>query len=156
KRAVPRMALLSVVLVVGGGAWYAARWAETGTVLDIYDPAFVEPFQARKADFAYGRYFASFHRQKLLETPNLTMGDVEVDTHQDSPLANSFFTLLHSEIWGDHWLSFSGKRDRDLKIWPKRLSLTTALLVPLVLATLVGVGIGAFANRARRAWRAAS
>ncbi len=46
---------------------------------------------------------------------------------------SSYFTLLYSEIWGDHWLSFSGRRQTDNKIWPKRILFVVALpLLPLL------------------------
>ncbi len=50
-----------------------------------------------------------------------------------NPGAGSFFTLLYSEVWGDHWLYFSGRRQEDNKVWPKRILLLAALpLIPLL------------------------
>ncbi|MEM7676659.1 MAG: hypothetical protein AAF449_11720, partial [Myxococcota bacterium] len=48
---------------------------------------------------------------------------------------NSFFTLMYSEVWGDHWLYYSG-RTGNKKQWPKRILFAVAL--PLILLLLWG------------------
>jgi len=68
--------------------------------------------------------------------------------------ANSFLTLLHSEVWGDHWLSFSGPRQRDAKAWAKRISFSTALLTPFITLVLSLAWLWSFGKRAKELWQA--
>lgn len=150
-RLIPRAVLLLSIVGVLGGGWYVYRWQYSGHVTDAYRDRYMETFAKRKPGFDYVEYFSTFHIGELLRTPNRRMAGGTTSAYSNSPHANSFFTLLYSEIWADHWLYFSGKQAREGKLWPKRTLLGLALATPAaVLLLAVGFGRELF-GRIRRA-----
>jgi hypothetical protein len=107
-------------------------------------------FEKRRVGFNYVEYFTSFHLKELLQTPNRRMAGGSTNIYANIPHANSFFTLLYSEVWADHWLYFSGRMARETKLWPKRTLLAFALpTVPIFLM----LSAGFIADLVRRAQR---
>jgi hypothetical protein len=127
------------------------RWRFSGHVTNAYRDRYMETFEKRRPGFDFTRYFTTFHLQKLLRSPNRRLGGGSTSIYANNPDANSFFTLLYSEVWGDHWLYFSGNPTREGKLWPKRTMLTVALAMPAVLVTLGGGFIADLIGRVRRA-----
>jgi hypothetical protein len=142
-------ALLTIVAVLSG-SWYVYRWRYTGHITNAYRDRYMEVFQKRRPGFDYVAYFTTFHLADLLETPNRRIGGGTTSIYNNNPEANSFFTLLYSEVWADHWLYFSGSQAREGKLWPKRTVLFTGLLLPPIL-TVIGAGfVVDLARRGRR------
>jgi hypothetical protein len=147
-----RGAALAAIIVTLSGCWYFYRWRYTGHVTNAYRDRYMETFERRRPGFDFTRYFTTFHLAKLLDTPNRRLGGGSTSIYANNPDANSFFTLLYSEIWGDHWLYFSGNQAREGKLWPKRTMLTVALGMPAITAMLGGGFVLDFIRRARRAF----
>ncbi|HYP91097.1 MAG TPA: hypothetical protein VEQ59_23185 [Polyangiaceae bacterium] len=145
-------ALLTIVGVLAG-SWYVYRWRYTGHITSSTRDRYIEVFEKRRPGFDYKHYFTTFELGELLDTPNRRMGGGSTSIYADNPAANSFFTLLYSEIWGDHWLYFSGNQAREGKLWPKRTMLTAALAMPPIIALLGGGFALELSRRARRALR---
>lgn len=145
-----RGAVLLTIVGVLSGSWYVYRWRYSGHVTNAYRDRYMETFEKRRPGFDFRSYFTSFHLAKLLEQPNRRLGGGNTSIYANNPDANSFFTLLHSEIWGDHWLYFSGNQAREGKLWPKRTMLTVALGMPAVVAMLGGGFVVDFIRRLRR------
>jgi hypothetical protein len=133
-RFVARAAPLMILVGVMSTTWYAYRWSRSGTVLDAYYRPYIEQFQEYKKDFDYKSYFTTFHLQALVKQPNRKMFELDKGAPPGkNKYANSFFTLLYSEIWADQWLYFSGGTQREEKLWPKRVILVGAMPLTLFL-----------------------
>jgi hypothetical protein len=151
QRLVPQTLLVLFVVGVMGGAWYGSRFQHTGAVLASMPEQVVEEQRPLRSSFPYARYLISFYPGLLWETPNYSLGEIEEGADPSTSHANSLFTLLHSEIWGDHWLSFSGPKNRDGKAWAKRVSLLTAVAMPLVMLLLFAAWAFGYVQRSK-AW----
>ncbi len=152
-RWLPRAAALVLLVAAVSGSWYFIRYQRTGAVTEFMTQEAAERARASKAGFNYAGYFVSFRAKPLLATPHDGMGG-EPDADGRVPRQDSFFTVLYSDVWGDHWLSFSGPKHREGKLWPKRTILTLALLLPSLLALLLGFWARCAVTQARALWRA--
>ncbi|MBN1612007.1 MAG: hypothetical protein JW940_35575 [Polyangiaceae bacterium] len=136
---------VSMFVVVVAGSWLGYQRFVVGRMAKVYEKSYIQRFVPRRKNFDFVEYFASFHLRELLKRPNRDMPrTIETSSPPHSLRApktkpmvssgsNSFFTLLYSETWGDHWLYFSGSEKKDYKIWPKRIALVAALpLLPLL------------------------
>jgi hypothetical protein len=150
-RLIPRAAALLTIVGALSGSWYIYRWHSTGQVTNAYRDRYIETFARRKPGFDFVGYFSTFHCRELLKSPNRKMAGGTTRIFDNNAYANSFFTLLYSEVWGDHWLYFSGKKDREGKLWPKRTVLALALATPLMLLLLAGGFVRDLVRRSRRA-----
>lgn len=153
-RLVPRALLVLLVVSVLAGSWYVLRFRQTGAVLASVRDDVTDEYAPLRPGFKYLRYLHTFHPGELWDNPNLSFNEVPDGADPRSSRANSFPSLLHSEIWGDHWLSFSGPKQRDGKEWAKRISLSAALLTPLITPLLYAAWAWSFGARAVRRWRA--
>jgi hypothetical protein len=150
-RLIPRAAALLTIVGALSGSWYIYRWYSTGHVTNAYRDRYIETFAKRRPGFDFVAYFSTFHASELLKSPNRKMAGGTTKTFDNNPYANSFFTLLYSEVWADHWLYFSGKKDREGKLWPKRTVLALALATPPIVVLLAGGFVGDLVRRSRRA-----
>jgi hypothetical protein len=144
---VPRAAVLVAIAAALSVSWFAYRWRYTGHVTNAYRDRYIQSFERRRPGFDFVSYFTSFHVSDLLDTPNRRLGP---GSRNNSPDANSFFTLLYSEVWADHWLYFSGSQRSERKLWPKRALLTAALATP---AIVLALGAGFWLDIVRRSRR---
>lgn len=145
--------VLSIVGVLSA-SWYVVRWRQTGAVLASVRDEVTEQHRPLRAGFPYLRYFRSFYIAELWEAPNDTFGATPEGGDPRLAHANSFPTLLHSEVWGDHWGNFSGAKQKDIKTWPKRISVAAAALTPLITLLLLAAWLWNFGARVRQQWRA--
>jgi hypothetical protein len=150
-RLIPRAAALLSIVGALSGSWYIYRWHATGQVTNAYRDTYIETFAKRRPGFDFVAYFSTFHASELLQTPNRKMAGGTTNIFDDNPYANSFFTLFYSEVWADHWLYFSGKKDREGKLWPKRTVLALALATPPLVVLLAGGSVRDVVRRSRRA-----
>lgn len=150
-RLVPRAAALLTVVAALSGSWYVYRWYESGQVTNAYRDRYIETFAKRRPGFDFISYFSTFHVKELLESPNRKMAGGTSNIYDNNPHANSFFTLLYSEVWGDHWLYFSGKKGKEGKLWPKRTVLTVALATSPIALLLAAGFVHDLVRRSRRA-----
>ena len=148
RRLVPRAAVLVAISATLSASWFVYRWQYTGHVTNAYRDHYIQTFERRRPGFQFVHYFTSFHVKKLLDTPNRKLGGARSSTN--NPDANSFFTLLYSEVWADHWLYFSGSQRSERKLWPKRALLTAALATP---AIVLALGAGFWLDIVRRSRR---
>jgi hypothetical protein len=147
-------ALLVVTLVgVMSASWYVVRWRQTGVVLASVPTDVSARYEPLRRGFPYAHYFLSLYPAQLWENPNLGFGEALTGTDARSAPVNSFPSLLHSEIWGDHWLSFSGPKQKETKAWAKRICISTALLTPFLALALFVAWLGSFAKRAATIWQ---
>lgn len=153
KAFLPRLVLVGAIIGAMSTSWYIYRWKHSGEVTNAYRTGYIAKFEKRRADFDFVKYYTTFNLADLIVDPSRKMGDGGESVYADTPLANSFFTLLYSEIWGDQWLYFSGPKLKDFKVWPKRLILTCALLVPPIIAGLGGMFLWDMLRRAREQLR---
>jgi hypothetical protein len=147
---------LLVITLVGAlsASWYVARWRKTGDVLASVPAEVTAVNEPLRRDFSYAHYFLSFYPAQLWDAPNVGFGAAPTGTDARSAPVNSFFTLLHSEVWGDHWLSFSGPKQKDTKVWAKRVSVSTALLAPVIALLLFFAWLWSFGKRSSQLWQA--
>jgi hypothetical protein len=150
-RLVPRAAALLTIVGLLSGSWYVYRWQQSGQVTNAYRDRYIETFAKRRPGFDFVAYFSTLHVKELLESPNRKMAGGTSNIYDNNPHANSFFTLLYSEVWGDHWLYFSGKKGREGKLWPKRTVLTLALGTLPIAGLLTGGFVFDLVRRSRRA-----
>jgi hypothetical protein len=152
----PRAA--TVVLLVGllSASWYVVRWHETGAVLASVRDEVTAQYQPLRAGFPFWRYFHTFYPGELWDAPNFVLGREKDARAGNSSVAGSFPSLLHSEIWGDHWLSFSGPNQKETKAWPKNLSMAVAYLTPLITPLLFAAWLWTLGGRVVELWRASA
>ena len=145
-----------VISLVGAlsASWYVARWQKSGVVLTSVPAEVSAVYEPLRHDFSYAHYFLSFYPAQLLDDPNVGFGAAPPGTNARSAPVNSFLTLLHSEVWGDHWLSFSGAKQKDTKVWAKRISMGTALLAPVITLLLLVAWLWSFGKRSSKLWQA--
>lgn len=147
-------AMLVVTLVgVMSASWYVVRWRQTGAVLASVPTDVSASSEPLRRGFPYAQYFLSFYPAQLWDNPNIGFGEAPPGTDVRSAPANSFLTLLHSEVWGDHWLSFSGPKQKDSKAWAKRISVSTALLTPFITLLLLSAWLWSFGKRSAKIWQ---
>jgi hypothetical protein len=149
KQLLPKLALVIAIIGIMSSSWYIYRWKQSGAVTDAYRTGYIAQFEARRASFSFEKYYTSFKLADLVDDPSRKTDDGGDSAYPATPLADSFLSLLHSEIWGDQWQAFSGPGAKDYKVWPKRLSLTCALLVPPIIAWLAGTFLLDLLRRAR-------
>lgn len=149
-KALPRVLLVGAIVSVMSLSWYVYRWKTSGAVTNAYRTGYISKFERRRVNFDYRAYYTSLNLKDLIVDPSRKMGDGDAGVYADTPLANSFFTLLYSEIWGDQWLYFSGPKMRDNKVWAKRMLLTCALGVPPIMLGLGGLSLWGFLVQVRR------
>ncbi len=154
-----RLVALTLVIGAGSSAWYVYRHAQTGLWGGAYNPRFIAKFAKGKQTFDWAHYFGSFEFAALVAHPNRGVGRDLPDPEARARIANSFFTTLYSEVWGDHWMHFSGKKrpyERpekfDAKIWPKRMLFVTALPITLLLLLRLFVHLVRIVRRGPRDW----
>jgi hypothetical protein len=131
---------LAVTIIIGGFvlAWPISQLVRQGHLEDPYNHAYIDQYVARRPDFDFVAYYSSFYFGDLLEIPNRTVRklDRESPDKYHNRYGNSFWTLLYSEFWGDHWVYFSGANYREKKVWPKRIlflyALPLSFLAPLL------------------------
>ena len=139
-RAAGRLLAIGALAGTLAFVWYALRWHASSAVLDAYKAAYIKRWSRGREDYDFVHYFTSFSLPQLLLKPNRFLSGTGGFEGNDS-----FFTVLYSEIWGDHWLYFSGKNGIEGKLLSKRILFVLALpVVPLLL-------LGAW--RSLRAWR---
>jgi hypothetical protein len=147
-------AMLVVTLVgVMSASWYVVRGRQTGAVLASVPADVTASAEPLRRGFSYAHYFLSFYPAQLWDNPNSAFGEAPTGTDARSAPVDSFPTLLHSEIWGDHWLSFSGPKQKEAKAWAKRASISTALLTPVITLALFGAWLWSFAKRGTKLWQ---
>ena len=129
-----RAAAATLLAATLAGSWYVYRWASSDKITDAYDDRYIANFAPHRAGFPFLPYFTTFHLRELLEVPNRKIGALDDENPWPrNRYANSFFTILYSETWGDHWLYFSGPVNEERKLWEKRVLFLLALpLVPLL------------------------
>jgi len=137
---VARVAGLVAIVVALGASWHAYSRAASQT-------SFFPELEAERAGFDYGRYYTSFRVKSLLaETAEPSPG---------APVENSFFTLLYSDTWGDHWTGFAGPRAKNDKDWPRRALLAAALAVPPLLLAFACSACWSLIQSSRKSWHGA-
>jgi len=147
--AIGRVALIGALTATIAGAWYGFRYYETGAIFDAYKESYVDDFQPYKQRFDYAHYYGSFHFLSLLTNPNRNMSGN--DRPSENRLGNTFPTIVYSEIWGDHWLYFSGPTQAaDPKAWVKRIAFLVALPLSVAFIAMLAVGLIRTAVRAVR------
>ncbi len=119
-----RVALLTAVAAPLAGGWYGYRLAATGALGDSYPKGYLDKYEALRPKFRFAPYFLSFHHDALQKVPNRRIKALDRKARPGrNRYANSFFTTLYSDSWGDHWLTFSGKPGKEGKKEEKRLVL---------------------------------
>lgn len=130
----------SIIATLSGG-WWAYRLVVLPTALtDVYFKS-REKYVAQRQGFDWSHYFGSFYFDELQQTPNRTYRRLDRrsrrrpndDSFFTNRHANSFFTILYSETWGDHWLYFSGEAGKERRQHTKRFVLSAALVPTLLL-----------------------
>ena len=149
-----RAGLIVTLVGVLSASWYVVRWHQTGAVFTSVREEVTAEYAPLRKGFPYYRYFRSFYPSGLWENPNWSFGEVAQGADPRSSHANSFSSLLHSEVWGDHWLSFSGQKQRDGKAWAKRISLGAAVLTPLIMLLCFAAWSWNTFRRVNELWRA--
>jgi hypothetical protein len=154
KELLPKLALVGVLVGVMSSGWYIYRWQQSGELTNAYRTGYIAQFEKRRESFSFSKYYLSFKLADLLDNPSRQVDDGGESVYPNTPLADSFFSLLHSEIWGDQWQYFSGPKGKDYKVWPKRLIAACALLVPPIMIGLGGMLLWDMQRRAREQLRA--
>jgi hypothetical protein len=133
--------LLTISLITASlcSGWWAFRYAHTGHLMNAYADGYVARYQPVKANFDFGHYYGSFYLKSLLKVPSRAdIGNKPSSAHMKN---NSFWTQLYSELWGDHYLYFSGaKNGVESKLWVKRGLFVVALPMSLLLALGIVTG----------------
>jgi len=103
--------------------------------------AYMAPFDAHRADVSRMHYLTTFYFKKLLEFPNRRINTLDKkNPWYNNRFANSFWTTLYSDFWGDHWLYFSSsRRNQDSRVWEKRAVFVVGLPLTLLLITRIVV-----------------
>ena len=133
-----KVALITAIVAGLSGGWWAYRYAYTGEVLDAYPTRYIGVYQPLKKGYDYEHYYTSFYPIALLKEPSRAMA--LSDLPNLDPKGNTFFTILYSEIWGDHWGYFSGASKLE-KDWPKRILFVFAFPISLYFVYRVWKGL---------------
>ena len=145
KAVVFRGFLFSALIVAIGASWWGYRYAMLSSPLStpMDTGTYWRQFAGRAAEFDYVSYYTTFHAGPLLERPNRYLGNsTNTDATRKASLNNSFFTLLFSDFWGDHWLYFSGaKKITENKTEVKRALLTYSMVLTPFFLILFVVGL---------------
>jgi len=145
----PRLALILALVIGSTTSWYVYRWKSCGEPTRIFPAPDRAPVGQSPSNVSFREYYATFKVRDLVDPPTRKPARRGRAALVEAPSTSSFFTVLYSEIWGDQWLYFSGARQRDVKGWPKRLSMACALLVPPIVAGLGGLVLWDLFRRAR-------
>ena len=121
---------LAAALVVGACvlAWPAYQLAKLGHLAPVYSQRYTERYEPARDDFDRFGYFTRFYIVDLLRRPNRTIRALDTDNDEfHNRYGNSFWTLLYSDTWADHWLHFSGPVGVETRALAKRVALVAAL-----------------------------
>ena len=112
--------LLCGFITLLSGQHYGLRYARTGHITEIrHDLPYFAKYYERQKDFNRIPMFTNFQFDKLLAQPN------RFASFRNS---NAFLPRLYGDMWGDHWLYFSGPEPhRENEAWIKRLVFVLAL-----------------------------
>ncbi len=141
KRSIRPIAVFTTIVILMGGSWWGYRFAVTGNAFSSMesDSEYIEAYRQRTSQLGlddYVKFYTSFHPVSLFKEPSRYISaDGEAEKVWKSSKNNSFFTLLFSDFWGDHWLYFSGERYNDNKKVFKRI----LLVIAFFLAPFMGV-----------------
>jgi hypothetical protein len=144
-----KVAAVSLVTASLCSGWWAFRYAHTGHLMNAYADGYIARYEPVKQNFDFGHYYGTFYFKELLKVPS--RADVGNKPSNAPMKNNSFWTQLYSEVWGDHYLYFSGKKNGvESKLWVKRGLFVTALPMSLLLGLGVVTGTLGAALRALR------
>ena len=111
--------LLLIFIILGSGYFYAERFIETGRILDqALEMPYFQKYENLQKNFDRRKLFFNVQFNKLFETPNRFASFEE---------NNSFAPRFYGDMWGDHWLYFSGLPLKDNKVVFKRIILIAAI-----------------------------
>jgi hypothetical protein len=133
----PRLLLLGLLIGAFDLSWVLCRRAAAHEPGAEYAASYFPKLDRDASGFDYRRYYASFHLSRLLERGRAASSD-------------SFPTLVHSEIWGDEWRSFSGSKSKDGRETPRGVLLVVALAVPLTCIVLAVAALVELAEKLKR------
>lgn len=132
-------------------AWPLYQIVNLGHLAPVYSQSYTERFEPARQDFDVPRYFASFYIVDLLRRPNYRVNEFDETSDEfHERHGNSFWTLLYSETWGDHWLHFSGPVKAEKRAVAKRIALAAALPTIPWLGFRFVVGLRGVIERVRR------
>lgn len=168
------VAALLLAVAAASSAHYALRYRQTGLLFEQTQnsPRFLS-FQAREEGFDRRLLFLNFEFDEIWREPNrraqfhattawpARLFDIAPRDASFGDDMNAFLPRLYSDMWGDHWLYFSGryvKRVDPDNVWAHKYPLKRAVVVAAapftLLYFLVPVGMalaGAFGLLRRRA-----
>lgn len=132
-------------------AWPAYQISRLGQLAPVYSQSYTERYAPAREGFNFPRYFASFYLTDLLRRPNYTVRDFDETSDEfHNRHGNSWWTLLYSETWGDHWLHFSGPVKVEGRATAKRVALAAALPSIPWLGARLFAGLRGVVTRVRR------
>jgi hypothetical protein len=149
-----RVLVPAMLVVCPAGIWWGERLSRIDRPLGgLHEPSAGSAKQRLIKAVDVVNYYTTFYVTDLIDVPNRHYGKGFSGSKAKNPRANSFPTILYSELWGDHWLYFSqdqslmeqtpGKRRTAASPGAgntdhKRLAKSVALVVALPF-TLVGI-----------------
>ncbi len=106
RRGVVRAAAVCAFTAALAGSWWVVRTTALDKPMNVYVSGH-DRWQAKRSGFDYSSYYRSFYLVELLRSPNRNINRAWHGKDTENPFANSFWTTLYSDTWGDHWLHFS-------------------------------------------------
>ncbi len=139
----PRLLASGALIGLLGFSWYGYVRASAAGREPATQVSYFPRYNQDRSGFDYAAYYASFRVGQLLG-----LGDAP-EASAPSSMANSFFTLLYSDTWGDEWRAFSSSRAKGAKNTPIRALLGAALpLLPIGFG-LIALGVASLVRRIR-------
>lgn len=116
----------SLLVIVLCGSWWAYRYVEIGVVVENNE-IYMAKYRPKLPEQDRFEYFSQARFADLLRNPNRRMDHAD----KSGGKGVSFWAIFYSDLWGDHWLYFSGPKRVELKPNFKRFIFVLAL--PLTL-----------------------
>ncbi len=111
--------LLLLLTIVLSAHHYVLQFAKTGYLFSQpLTTDYYKKYHERQKNFSRWGMFTNMEFHLLWNNPNRTVRFTE---------GNSFLPRLFSDMWGDHWLYFSGPKFSDKKVTFKRIVLVLAI-----------------------------
>jgi hypothetical protein len=141
KQKTAKLFVFSSIIIILCSSWWIYRYQQSGSIITVSSERYTARYKTIPSQFDKYKYFFSFPFSNLYQEPNRLLNYSTPAREAAGMMANdSYFLVLFSDFWADHFLYFTPRVMKEEKKGFKQTMLVVAL--PLTLLLLIGAFIG--------------